>query len=75
VDDTGVGDGVLPAGPSLHLQGYNLVLLDAISCGRFFKSIVCKHDDGIVIVKFYLKPPESPSTSRYALSIWGSGRE
>jgi hypothetical protein len=34
---------------------YNLVLLDVVSRGRFLKSVRCKHDEGLLLVKVYFK--------------------
>lgn len=34
---------------------YNLVLKEVLGRGRFFKSILCKHDEGLVLVKVYFK--------------------
>ncbi|CAM0943441.1 unnamed protein product [Alopecurus aequalis] len=39
---------------------YNLVLLDVASRGRFLKSVVCKHDEGILLVKVYFKRAGEP---------------
>ncbi|XP_074280909.1 serine/threonine-protein kinase VPS15 isoform X1 [Silene latifolia] len=36
-------------------SSYNLVLKEVLGRGRFFKSIQCKHDEGLVIVKVYFK--------------------
>ncbi|KAL5987755.1 Serine/threonine-protein kinase [Asimina triloba] len=36
-------------------SSYNLVLKEVLSRGRFFKSIQCKHDEGLVLVKVYFK--------------------
>ncbi|EEF48162.1 ATP binding protein, putative [Ricinus communis] len=36
-------------------SSYNLVLKEVLGRGRFFKSILCKHDEGLVIVKVYFK--------------------
>lgn len=39
-----------------HLpSSYNLVLKEVLGRGRFFKSIQCKHDEGLVLVKVYFK--------------------
>ncbi|WVZ65017.1 hypothetical protein U9M48_014450 [Paspalum notatum var. saurae] len=32
---------------------YNLVLLDVVSRGRFLKSVRCKHDEGLLLIKVY----------------------
>ena len=37
------------------LLSYNLVLKEVLGRGRFFKSILCKHDEGLVLVKVYFK--------------------
>ncbi|CAN6291205.1 unnamed protein product [Urochloa humidicola] len=34
---------------------YNLVLLDVANSGRFLKSVRCKHDEGLLLVKVYFK--------------------
>ncbi|KAL9242324.1 hypothetical protein vseg_016337 [Gypsophila vaccaria] len=39
-------------------SSYNLVLKEVYGRGRFFKSIQCKHDEGLVIVKVYFKRGE-----------------
>ncbi|PKA48283.1 putative serine/threonine-protein kinase CCRP1 [Apostasia shenzhenica] len=36
-------------------SSYNLVLIEVLGRGRFFKSILCKHDEGLVLVKVYFK--------------------
>ena len=37
------------------LSTYNLMLLDVDSRGRFLKSVRCKHDEGLLLVKVYFK--------------------
>ncbi|KAF7081042.1 hypothetical protein CFC21_085021 [Triticum aestivum] len=39
---------------------YNLVLLDLVSRGRFLKSVLCKHDEGLLLVKVYFKRAGEP---------------
>ncbi|CAK7337394.1 unnamed protein product [Dovyalis caffra] len=39
----------------LPSSSYNLVLKEVLGRGRFFKSILCKHDEGLVLVKVYFK--------------------
>ncbi|KAI4980229.1 hypothetical protein ZWY2020_020714 [Hordeum vulgare] len=39
---------------------YNLVLLDPVGRGRFLKSVVCKHDEGLLLVKVYFKRAGEP---------------
>ena len=39
---------------------YNLVLLDVVSRGRFLKSVLCKHDEGLLLVKVYFKRAGEP---------------
>lgn len=39
-------------------SSYNLVLIEVLGRGRFFKSILCKHDEGLVLVKVYFKRGE-----------------
>ncbi|XP_078170868.1 serine/threonine-protein kinase VPS15-like isoform X1 [Carex rostrata] len=34
---------------------YNLVLVEVVGRGRFLKSVLCKHDEGLVLVKVYFK--------------------
>ncbi|KAJ3698963.1 hypothetical protein LUZ61_002668 [Rhynchospora tenuis] len=34
---------------------YNLVLVEVVGTGRFLKSVLCKHDEGLVLVKVYFK--------------------
>ncbi|XP_021894882.1 probable serine/threonine-protein kinase vps15 [Carica papaya] len=36
-------------------SSYNLVLKEVLGRSRFFKSILCKHDEGLVLVKVYFK--------------------
>ncbi|KAJ0965888.1 hypothetical protein J5N97_027026 [Dioscorea zingiberensis] len=36
-------------------SSYNLVLIEVLGSGRFFKSILCKHDEGLLLVKVYFK--------------------
>ncbi|WOL13904.1 phosphoinositide 3-kinase regulatory subunit 4 isoform X1 [Canna indica] len=36
-------------------SSFNLVLVELLGRGRFFKSILCKHDEGLVLVKVYFK--------------------
>ncbi|GAV84346.1 Pkinase domain-containing protein/WD40 domain-containing protein/HEAT domain-containing protein [Cephalotus follicularis] len=40
-------------------SSYNLVLKEVLGRGRFFKSILCKHDEGLVLVKVYFKRGDS----------------
>ncbi|KAK3016471.1 hypothetical protein RJ639_007720 [Escallonia herrerae] len=40
-------------------SSYNLVLKEVLGRGRFLKSIQCKHDEGLVIVKVYFKRGDS----------------
>lgn len=40
-------------------SSYNLVLIEVLGRGRFFKSILCKHDEGLVLVKVYFKRGDS----------------
>lgn len=44
---------------------YNLVLKEVLGRGRFFKSIQCKHDEGLVLVKVYFKRGDSIDLSDY----------
>ncbi|KAF5748532.1 serine/threonine-protein kinase vps15 isoform X1 [Tripterygium wilfordii] len=39
-------------------SSYNLVLKEVLLRGRFFKTILCKHDEGLVLVKVYFKRGE-----------------
>ncbi|KAM0929743.1 hypothetical protein ACQ4PT_001371 [Festuca glaucescens] len=39
---------------------YNLVLLDVVSRGRFLKFVLCKHDEGLLLVKVYFKRAGEP---------------
>ncbi|CAN6239168.1 unnamed protein product [Urochloa humidicola] len=39
---------------------YNLVLLDVANRGRFLKSVRCKHDEGLLLVKVYFKRAGEP---------------
>ena len=40
-------------------SSYNLVLKEVLGRGRFLKSILCKHDEGLVLVKVYFKRGDS----------------
>lgn len=40
-------------------SSYNLVLKEVLGRGRFLKSIQCKHDEGLVLVKVYFKRGDS----------------
>ncbi|KAI3443705.1 hypothetical protein Pfo_000370 [Paulownia fortunei] len=40
-------------------SSYNLVLKEVLVRGRFLKSILCKHDEGLVLVKVYFKRGDS----------------
>ncbi|KAF8388874.1 hypothetical protein HHK36_025555 [Tetracentron sinense] len=40
-------------------SSYNLVLKEVLGRGRFFKSIQCKHDEGLILVKVYFKRGDS----------------
>ena len=66
---------------------YNLVLLDVVSRGRCLKSVRCKHDEGLLLVKVYFKragePIDlkvtaatglSPGAPRESLRIWSPDR-
>lgn len=44
---------------------YNLVLKEVLGRGRFFKSIQCKHDEGLVLVKVYFKRGDFINLSEY----------
>ncbi|KOM54175.1 hypothetical protein LR48_Vigan10g006700 [Vigna angularis] len=44
---------------------YNLVLKEVLGRGRFFKSIQCKHDEGLVLVKVYFKRGDFLDLSDY----------
>ncbi|KAI3932096.1 hypothetical protein MKW92_032179 [Papaver armeniacum] len=46
-------------------SSYNLVLKDVLGRGRFFKSIQCKHDEGLVLVKVYFKRGDSIDLKEY----------
>ncbi|KAF6164233.1 hypothetical protein GIB67_010203 [Kingdonia uniflora] len=46
-------------------SSYNLVLKEVLGRGRFFKSIQCKHDEGIVLVKVYFKRGDSIDLKEY----------
>jgi phosphoinositide-3-kinase, regulatory subunit 4 len=48
---------------------YNLVLKEVLGRGRFFKSIQCKHDEGLVLVKVYFKRGDSINLSEYERRI------
>ncbi|KAK9266612.1 hypothetical protein L1049_003563 [Liquidambar formosana] len=46
-------------------SSYNLVLKEVLGRGRFFKSIQCKHDEGLVLVKVYFKRGDSIDLREY----------
>jgi len=54
-------------------SSYNLVLKEALGGGRFLKSVLCVHDEGLLLVKVYFKRGESPDLkvffSSYSYSI------
>ncbi|KAJ0091359.1 hypothetical protein Patl1_13370 [Pistacia atlantica] len=44
-------------------SSYNLVLKEVLGRGRFFKSIQCKHDEGLVLVKVFISSVVTTSIS------------
>lgn len=46
-------------------SSYNLVLKEVLGRSRFFKSILCKHDEGLVLVKVYFKRGDSIDLREY----------
>lgn len=46
-------------------SSYNLVLKEILGRGRFFKTIQCKHDEGLVLVKVYFKRDDSIDLREY----------
>lgn len=46
-------------------SSYNLVLKEALGGGRFLKSVLCVHDEGLLLVKVYFKRGESPDLKEY----------
>lgn len=46
-------------------SSYNLVLKEVLGRGRFLKSIQCKHDEGLVLVKVYFKRGDSIDLKEY----------
>ncbi|XP_077247976.1 serine/threonine-protein kinase VPS15-like isoform X1 [Tasmannia lanceolata] len=46
-------------------SSYNLVLKEVLERGRFLKSIQCKHDEGLVLVKVYFKRGDSIDLKDY----------
>nr|KYP45598.1 Serine/threonine-protein kinase ppk19 [Cajanus cajan] len=48
---------------------YNLVLKEVLGRGRFLKSIQCKHDEGLVLVKVYFKRGDFLDLSHYERSL------
>ncbi|KAA8534941.1 hypothetical protein F0562_029843 [Nyssa sinensis] len=46
-------------------SSYNLVLKEVLGRGRFLKSIQCKHDEGLVLVKVYFKRGDSIDLREY----------
>jgi phosphoinositide-3-kinase regulatory subunit 4 len=49
---------------------YNLVLLDVVSRGRFLKSVRCKHDEGLLLVKVYFKRAGEPIDLKVTACGW-----
>lgn len=46
-------------------SSYNLVLKEVLGRGRFLKSIQCKHDEGLILVKVYFKRGDSIDLREY----------
>uniref|UniRef100_A0A803NU41 non-specific serine/threonine protein kinase n=1 Tax=Cannabis sativa TaxID=3483 RepID=A0A803NU41_CANSA len=46
-------------------SSYNLVLKEVLGRGRFLKSILCKHDEGLVLVKVYFKRGDNIDLREY----------
>ncbi|KAI4380720.1 hypothetical protein MLD38_006881 [Melastoma candidum] len=46
-------------------SSYNLVLKEVLGKGRFFKTIQCKHDEGLVLVKVYFKRDDAIDLREY----------
>lgn len=46
-------------------SSYNLVLKEVLGRGRFLKSIQCKHDEGLLLVKVYFKRGDSIDLKEY----------
>ncbi|KAL7093690.1 hypothetical protein ACP275_11G054800 [Erythranthe tilingii] len=46
-------------------SSYNLVLKEVLGRDRFLKSILCKHDEGLVLVKVYFKRGDSVDLREY----------
>ena len=46
-------------------SSYNLVLKEVLGRARFLKSIQCKHDEGLVLVKVYFKRGDSIDLREY----------
>ncbi|KAL6560993.1 Serine/threonine-protein kinase [Orobanche hederae] len=46
-------------------SSYNLVLKEVLGRDRFLKSILCKHDEGLVLVKVYFKRGDSVDLRDY----------
>ncbi|CAI0425614.1 unnamed protein product [Linum tenue] len=46
-------------------SSYNLVLKEVLGRGRFFKTVLCKHDEGLVLVKVYFKRGDSIDLREY----------
>ncbi|GMH03346.1 hypothetical protein Nepgr_005185 [Nepenthes gracilis] len=51
-------------------SSYNLVLKEVLGRGRFFKSIQCKHDEGIVLVKVYFKRGDQIDLREYERRLY-----
>lgn len=50
-------------------SSYNLVFKEVLGRGRFFKSILCKHDEGFVLVKVYFKRGDPLDLKEYEKSL------
>ncbi|CAL1411966.1 unnamed protein product [Linum trigynum] len=46
-------------------SSYNLVLKEVLRRGRIFKTVLCKHDEGLVLVKVYFKRGDSIDLREY----------
>ncbi|GAB2219712.1 hypothetical protein Droror1_Dr00007349 [Drosera rotundifolia] len=50
-------------------SSFNLVLKEVIGRGRFFKSIICKHDEGLVLVKVYFRRGDPIDFNEYGYRL------
>ncbi|OVA12474.1 hypothetical protein BVC80_1791g42 [Macleaya cordata] len=51
-------------------SSYNLVLKEVLGRGHFIKSIQCKNDEGLVLVKVYFKRGDSIDLKEYQCGLF-----